>query len=66
MTVPQVGESQSKTGVAAVQHLRETYVPRAFGGVDANVLVGGEAARTIDYTDTTDFWMPFVFAFVLG
>jgi uncharacterized membrane protein YdfJ with MMPL/SSD domain len=66
VTVPQVGESQSKEGLAAAEDVRKTYVPRMFRDVDVTVLVGGEAATTIDYTDTTGFWMPFVFAFVLG
>ena len=30
------------------------------------MLVGGETSRDIDYFDTMDFWLPIVFAFVLG
>lgn len=57
------------TGTAAtgsIDRVRDTYVPAAFDGVDAEVLVGGDTAFNKDFFDLTDTYTPIVFAFVLG
>jgi RND superfamily putative drug exporter len=46
--------------------LRSDYIPQAFSGVEADVLVTGQTAGHIDYFDLTDDYIPIVFAFVLG
>jgi RND superfamily putative drug exporter len=48
-----------------VEALREQYVPQAFDGSDAEVLVGGETANTLDYINTTADYTPIVIGFVL-
>ena len=50
----------------AIARLRDQYVPAAFEGVDANVLVGGQSATADDLFATLDLYTPIVFAFVLG
>jgi RND superfamily putative drug exporter len=50
----------------AIARLRGEYVPVAFEGVDANVLVGGQSATADDLFATLDTYTPIVFAFVLG
>jgi RND superfamily putative drug exporter len=50
----------------AIDRLRNDYVPAAFDGVDANVLVGGDSAVADDLFSTLDTYTPIVFAFVLA
>jgi putative drug exporter of the RND superfamily len=52
--------------IRAVRKLRGYYIPAAFAGTNARVLVGGETSKDIDYFDTMDYWLPRVFAFVLA
>ncbi|MDQ3874219.1 MAG: MMPL family transporter [Actinomycetota bacterium] len=52
--------------IEAVETLRSDYVPSAFDGVDARVLVTGTTAENIDYFDVMGRWLPIVIAFVLG
>ena len=66
ISTPLPGGATDPEPVAAVRQLRSEYIPEAFSGVDARVLVGGETARDIDYFDTMDFWLPLVIAFVLA
>jgi RND superfamily putative drug exporter len=61
-----VGDPSGKQAVASVERLRESIVPEAFAGVDADVLVGGETAQFADFFDVTDRYTPIVFVFVLG
>jgi RND superfamily putative drug exporter len=66
ITAPVLADPSSPAATGAVERLRERYVPQAFGGVDANVLVGGATAFNKDFFDITDQYTPIVFAFVLG
>lgn len=66
VSVPVAGDSQSGTAEDAIQKLRNMYVPQAFNGTSAEVVVGGQTAETIDYRDLIDEYTPLVFAFVLG
>jgi len=66
ITVPIGGDPVSARAIAAVRELRGTVIPRAFTGVDTEVLVTGDTAEELDYHDTVDAWLPRVFAFVLG
>ena len=61
-----VGDSRDQRAIDAVERVRDELVPRAFAGVDAEVLVTGETAEIIDYFAMADRWLPIVFAFVLG
>jgi putative drug exporter of the RND superfamily len=49
-----------------VKELRERYVPRAFAGVQADVLVGGQSADELDFAGIARSRQPIVFGFVLG
>ena len=66
LTVPIAGDADSEAATQAVEDLRSNLIPRAFDGVDANVLVGGHTAETVDYEHLTSHWLPLVFLFVLG
>jgi uncharacterized membrane protein YdfJ with MMPL/SSD domain len=60
------GDSRDQRAIDAVERLRHEVVPRAFAGVEAQVLVTGETAEIVDYFAMVDRWLPIVFAFVLG
>jgi putative drug exporter of the RND superfamily len=60
------GDSRDERVYDAVQRLRETYVPEAFEGSGARVLVTGETAEGLDYFALVRHWLPIVFTFVLG
>ncbi len=60
------GESSSQAAVDTVTVLRDEYIPAAFEGVSANVLVGGVTAITADVFEIVEIYTPFVFLFVLG
>ena len=66
VTVPVDGDAAGADATAAVEALREHYVPRAFAGVDAEVLVGGQTADEMDFAGIAQDRQPIVFAFVLG
>jgi RND superfamily putative drug exporter len=66
LPVPFTGDIVEDDSVQALRDLRENYIPTAFEGVEATVLVGGETASNVDYFDLTDTYTPIVFAFVLG
>ena len=59
-------DSFSDEAVATVKHLRNDYIPAAFGGTDAKVYVTGQAAISTDQYALTDKYTPILFAFVLG
>lgn len=67
VSAPISGDPASEEAVAAVERVRNDYVPaaEAEGGV-RQILVGGETAFNKDFFDITDTYMPIVFAFVLG
>ncbi len=66
VTVPVSADALSDEAVEAVRDLRAEYVPAAFQGVGAEVLVTGRTAENIDYFDVMEFWLPWVLLFVLG
>jgi RND superfamily putative drug exporter len=60
------GDPQSAEAHEAIRRLRNDYIPAAFDGIDANVLVTGPTAGTEDMFNTIADATPYVFAFVLG
>jgi RND superfamily putative drug exporter len=60
------GDKRGPHAFAAIRRLRSVEIPRAFAGVDAAVLVGGDTADNVDFVDAMNFWLPYVFLFVLG
>jgi uncharacterized membrane protein YdfJ with MMPL/SSD domain len=66
VTFPVAGDAIGEEAIGAVRELREEIVPQAFAGVDVEALVGGDTAVELEYHDTVDAWLPWVFLFVLG
>ena len=66
ISVPVDGDPESDEARHAVQELRSDYIPQAFEGVNAQVLVGGQTAAGIDDSEVISSWTIPVFAFVLG
>ena len=59
-------DSQGEVAVATISKLRETYVPEAFDGTSATVLVGGDTAFVKDFFDISDTYTPLIILVVLG
>jgi len=66
LSAPVMGDPNNDQAMNAVRKLRSEYIPQAFSGVDAEVLVTGATAANIDYIDVTRDYLPIVFVFVLG
>jgi len=66
LTVAMPGDFSSAGSKDALQRLRGDYIPAAFRGVAAKVLVGGATAETVDSVQTQRDYLPLVFTFVLG
>ncbi len=66
LSVSMKDEATTPQAVDAIRRLRSDYVPQAFSGVPATVLVTGATAQNVDFFDLTDTYTPIVFAFVLG
>jgi RND superfamily putative drug exporter len=64
-SVPLTVEPSSERGSAAVDRLRDDYVPAAFGAAADRVLVGGTPAEAHDSFAVNRAWLPIVIAFVL-
>jgi uncharacterized membrane protein YdfJ with MMPL/SSD domain len=65
-SVPLNAEGSSEEASAAIDRLREEYVPEAFGDASDRVLVGGLPAEGRDYFALIATWLPIVIAFVLA
>ncbi len=66
LSVPVAGDATSVATQDAIKRLRDTHIPVAFAGVDATVLVTGEAAFNTDFFDVANNAAYVVFPFVLG
>jgi putative drug exporter of the RND superfamily len=66
LPVPFSGDLYEDASVAGLRDLRSEYIPAAFDGTGATVLVGGETAFNVDFFDLADRYTPIVFLFVLG
>ena len=66
LTVLIPGETRRQETVDVITTIREEYIPAAFAGVDARVLVGGDSAIVADVFDIVARYTIPVFAFVLG
>ena len=66
LTVAMPGDFSSAESKAALKRLRNDYIPAAFAGGTATVVVGGPTAETVDAVQTQRNYLPFVFTFVLG
>ena len=64
-SVPLTVEPSSARGSAAIDRLRDDYVPAAFGTAADRVFVGGTPAEAHDSFAVNRSWLPIVIAFVL-
>ena len=65
-SVPLSVEPTSERASAAIDRLRDDYVPRAFGAAADHVFVGGAAAEARDGFAVNSSWLPIVIVFVLA
>jgi putative drug exporter of the RND superfamily len=65
-SVPLTVDGSSEDGSAAIDRLREEYVPQAFGDSSDSVLVGGLPAENRGFFALLGKWLPIVIAFVLA
>jgi RND superfamily putative drug exporter len=66
VSFPVNSDPSSADATASILRLRDDYIPTAFAGIDASVLVGGDTAFNSDFYDVVDANTPIVFSFVLG
>jgi putative drug exporter of the RND superfamily len=66
ITVPVRGNPNGDDAIAAVNRIRDEYVPAAFADTGDEVLVGGTPAETRDQVSTTDRYTPIAIVFVLA
>ena len=66
VAIPLVGSMDEDVAEDAVRYLRQDIIPGAFAGSDAQVLVSGASAGSLDFTDQMVGSAPYVFGFVLG
>ena len=59
-------DPQGEAAVATIASLRDAYVPQAFEGTSATVLVGGDTAFVKDFFDISDTYTPLIILVVLG
>ncbi|MGE0135891.1 MAG: MMPL family transporter [Dehalococcoidia bacterium] len=64
--LPLLGDQSSAEARDALGRVRSEYVPQAFEGSGATVLVGGGTAIEVDSVAETRHYMPIVFGAVLG
>ena len=61
------GDMSAPTSVAAIQRLREEYVPAAFGDLsNVEVLVGGDTAAVLDDVEIVKRYLPLIMLAVLA
>jgi putative drug exporter of the RND superfamily len=65
-SVPLNAEGSTEEASAAIDKLRDEYVPQAFGDAADAVLVGGLPAENRDFFALIGDWLPIVIAFVLA
>jgi RND superfamily putative drug exporter len=65
-SLPLSVEPTSERASAAIDRLRDDYIPRAFGSTADRVFVGGAPAEARDSFAVNTSWLPIVIAFVLA
>ena len=66
LSAPVAGDTTSETAIEAVRRLRDQYIPQAFSGVDAEVMVTGGTAFNVDFFDIADQYLSIVIALILA
>jgi RND superfamily putative drug exporter len=65
ISVAMKGDFSSDDSVAAVKRIRQEYVPAAFDGGEAEVLVGGATAEIVDSVEVVWQYLPLILGAVL-
>ena len=60
------GDISSEESIAGIRRLRDDYIPAAFAGVDAEVLVGGGTAEVMDSVAIVRQYVPLIMSAVLA
>ena len=66
LSAPLVAGPSTEESIDSVRQLRDEYIPGAFSGVSADVLVTGTTAKEIDFIDMGRRYLPIVLALVLA
>lgn len=66
ITIPAVHDTRSTDSLDSISRLRDHYIPEAFSGVDADVLVTGPTAFSLDFISLVNSYTPLIFSVVLG
>ena len=66
MLVPVPGAPSGSAAFGALERLRNEYIPAAFAGAPATVVVGGLSAGYLDFNGVVGTYMPISFALILG
>ena len=66
LSAPLAAGPSTEESIDSVRKLRDDYIPRAFSGVSAEVLVTGTTAKDIDFIDLGRRYLPVVLALVLA
>jgi RND superfamily putative drug exporter len=66
ISLPAASDTQSTAALHSIDRLRDDYIPVAFQGSNAEALVTGPSAETVDFNSVVDTYTPIVFVFVLG
>ena len=66
LSVPLFTGPSTEESIASVRKLRDSYIPQAFSGVPATVLVTGITAGEVDFVDLARRYLPIVIALVLS
>ena len=66
LSIAFAGDTASQQALNAFERVRDSYVPTAFEGTDAVVLMSGQTPQNSDFFEAVNTYTPIVFAFVLG
>ena len=66
LSVPLSAGPSTEESINSVRRLRDDYIPAAFAGVSADVVVTGTTAAEIDFVDMGRRYLPIVLVLVLG
>jgi RND superfamily putative drug exporter len=66
ISVPMAADPGSQASYDAIDELRDSIVPQAFGANAGHVYIGGDSASTVDFNHLLRQYSPLVYAFVLA
>ena len=66
LSAPLLAGPSTEEGIESLRTLRDDYIPQAFSGVAADVLVTGTTAKELDFIDLARRYLPLVLTLVLA